>query len=376
MALKEIQLGNDKIQKIGENAKAPNDLFREVNSLSKVGAEKSRIGNVKNLFRDHIVTLHSSFTRHTTLYMLLPWAEDGSLFDLWKKVKSVDASLEWLLHQVVGLVGGLHLLHSMGYRHGDLKPDNILVFTEKPPEPEGELDEDCGFLKSYQLDDGRFAIVKQSCLGDLVISDFDTANSGYFEWARWRISQAHSAHRVSAAPRYEPPQAHYNHPDDISDDIWSLGCVLLEFIIWKWHGMEGFQRFHDEAGSRRVDKFWKLVDDDPKLHPVVEEWMRDLDTSMSASLANDLANYLRKLLGVVRHNMLVVETFQSPDSRAGPYRSDSANLLDKFLSDEDLGGDWHHFDPGGISPNFPPLGRIRMRGDDYTRWQDLNHDVL
>lgn len=123
-------------------------------------------------------------------------------------------------------------VHQIHGRHGDLKPENILWF------------------KSYDE-------TGQDCLGVLKISDFGLTR---FHGTR---SKSH-VESVAVSPTYRPPEFDIASIVSQSFDIWSLGCVLLEFVTWYLLGGEGVDKFSkkritDDERQIREDVFFNFV---------------------------------------------------------------------------------------------------------------------
>lgn len=183
----------------------------------------------------HLIRLLMAFKHGEKYYLLFRWA-DGNLVDLWKKHRLSPASLSdtrWLIQQSLGIAHGLRKIHchsswdrtdfngSAYYngknrgRHGDIKPENILCF---------ENDEDTKH--------------------DLVISDFG-------------LTRFHSPDSVSRATNagcsqtYRAPEFDIGKKLSPKYDIWSLGCLYLEFLTWF---LLGFQETrHNFVNSRHAD---------------------------------------------------------------------------------------------------------------------------
>jgi serine/threonine protein kinase len=99
-------------------------------------------------------------------------------------------------------------------RHGDIKPENILLFSD-PDEP----------------------------LGRLVLSDF---GSGQFN-SRASASQVPNE-RARQTRMYQPPESDIEGGTiSRSSDIWTLGCVFLEFTTWL---LGGYSLVEDFENSR------------------------------------------------------------------------------------------------------------------------------
>lgn len=105
-------------------------------------------------------------------------------------------------------------------RHGDLKPENILWFK-----PDGVSDD----------------------RGTLKISDF-----GLTRFHR----SADGQHREQRhTPTYRAPEYDLNRGISTQAyDIWSLGCVFLEFITWYLHGIHGVDDVFTEVRTMNGPK--------------------------------------------------------------------------------------------------------------------------
>ncbi|KAI1331995.1 kinase-like protein [Xylariaceae sp. FL0255] len=177
-------------------------------------------------FRDpghpHIIKLLATYCIGRDCYMMFPWADDD-LKTFWRQVpppKPLASTSQWMLEQCIGIAQGLQAVHSshpapqserldVNGRHGDVTPQNILRFV---PQPGGE-----------------------SCqLGTLKISDFGLA----------RFHREESSYRPFS--RDFCCTLTYSAPDDLNSrswDIWQLGCIYLEFLIWLLLGWDGIAQF-------------------------------------------------------------------------------------------------------------------------------------
>ncbi|KAJ0116630.1 hypothetical protein J7T55_009780 [Diaporthe amygdali] len=114
-------------------------------------------------------------------------------------------------------------------RHGDIKPENILWF----PATRMSRSKDQGILK----------------LADFGVADFSTKNEFEVDFNRRR-------HQFLAqSPTYRSPENDFEDPRiGSSYDIWSLGCVYLEFIAWWFGRWKLVKKFADERTDD--DQFW------------------------------------------------------------------------------------------------------------------------
>lgn len=244
------------------NSESENHFRLEVTALMKIRAKQ----------KSHLVDVLTTFKYDNKYHLLFRWACGGNLSSLWEdsKEKLTRDTVCWIAQQCWGLADGLDGIHNAKLsvhevnqvqqpstgppsptagkswfsalrtdqkdcgRHGDIKPPNILWFKQ---------------------DENKYG------LGALKISDFG-------------LTTFHTALTTQASPRdqngctwtYAPPE--YDLKEDISRpfDIWSLGCVYLEFITWALLGPAGIQTFRDkrlnERGDRpkmKFDNFYSLL---------------------------------------------------------------------------------------------------------------------
>lgn len=185
--------------------------------------------------------------------LFFPWAE-GNLLQFWKRItpRADTFWVRWMAKQFAGLASVIKLIHgpmkaafgttdppaANGYlhrpeerqstrygRHGDVKPENILYF-----------------LGSENDDDTDHTIVGGP-KGILKMSDFGLAAF------HSKVSQEVRASRTGRSLTYRGPE-HDRELVTAEADLWSFGCVLLEFLVWYQHGIEGVIRF----GQNRLEE--------------------------------------------------------------------------------------------------------------------------
>ena len=189
-----------------------------------------------------MVRLLATFKHRGSLYLLFNWADGGNLRDLWMSNPDPNDPLVpiWMADQCLGLVKALHVMHThavdgmntTGYRHGDLKPENILCFRLSSNGP----------AKLQQW--------------NLRISDFGST--------RIQARQPTRPSRLTGTATYRPPEC------DLTDgrisasyDIWTLGCLFLEFTTWYLTGCDGvINEFPRSRSQEMPQKGFMSVEDD------------------------------------------------------------------------------------------------------------------
>jgi len=171
---------------------------------------------MKDLHCPHLIQAIAYYERDKRHFFIFPWAEIGNLRNYWNlRTPTTDKSyLEWVFTQLIGLAEAIKLFHLMrNCRHGDMKPENILCFGG----------------------DGN----GQNVHGRLVITDFGLAK--IHKNATSARHEATSTRGVTIL--YAPPECNSKQPRSRRYDIWSLGCMYLEFVIWLLWGNEVLENF-------------------------------------------------------------------------------------------------------------------------------------
>jgi serine/threonine protein kinase len=200
---------------------------------------------------------------------LFPWAEHGNLKEFWKteKVRPLKnpEMMGWMLKQMRGLCHALSILHDANRRHGDIKPENILLFEE-------------GDYK-----------------GTLRIADVGLAKF-HPEATERRILLKEITKTMTGTTRYLSPE--FVHKDQIPRvfDVWALGCVFTEFLIWTLHGYDRLFDFRKASCAH----FWDEVNGTFVIHAEVRTWISNIKQVLRGS-----ETALESLLGLVELHMLV-----------------------------------------------------------------------
>ncbi|KUJ21644.1 kinase-like protein [Mollisia scopiformis] len=165
-------------------------------------------------------------------------------------------------------------------RHGDIKPENILWSNELS----GSGNE--GILQLTDMGLGRFHRLE--------------SRSGI------------DATGLSGSPTYAPPEVCLEKKISRSYDMWSLGCVFMEFVTWLVEGKEQIYQF---ASARNLlvgedtydDLYYTIItQDNGSKHAVVRQsvidWFKHLKEQARCS------DMLKDVLDVVETGMLVINS--------------------------------------------------------------------
>jgi serine/threonine protein kinase len=251
---------------------------------------------------EHITPYLASWTQNGTFYMLFPLAISNlrTLLDR-KLAKDLDEPfMLWLISQLAGLADGVRKIHNIGGRsgstvlsrihkpvsgkarigfHHDLRPENILLFKKTNA--------------SYQT---------------LRISDFGSANfrhlpSGVLTDSRRSIK---TRGLFDGDPSYGAPESGAVEGTSRPYDIWSLGCIFLEIILWVFREdlndftFERLTNSRDRTIKSQGSAFWyKTSNGEPKLKPAVTLRLTQLiQRCAGRGSFEDLVSIIRRMLSL------------------------------------------------------------------------------
>lgn len=190
-----------------------------------------------NVRHRHLVVCYLCFECARSLYFVMDLAK-GNLDDFMKTYPLGNTNtdgiastvsgvnIEWLLRQMHGLAGALAAIHqpsenSIGWHH-DIKPQNILYYGE-----EGHVWGKDGYFE-FRITDWTTAKIRPKP-SDYTIGSTDTG---------W--------------PAYLPEET-LRGPTACEPDIWSLGCVFLELLIWFNKGFDALDNgLQSDLGFRQL----------------------------------------------------------------------------------------------------------------------------
>lgn len=233
----------------------------------------------------------ATYTRGDALCFVFPWANGGNLREFWASADQAYRTSDlvlWVLSQLYGLAGGLNALYGENCRHGDLKPENILRFTDNQER------------------------------GTLLIADMGLTR---FHVAVTQVRQARQAKTatIPGTRRYEPPEVDDRMAEKARSrdyDVWSMGCIFLEFLIWLLEGQASLEEFN-EPGNFQY--FWENHEGAFKVHSAVESRINRIaqiigcDDPNTDTASKDLHNLIRNRLLKVK---LLGDGWPKNESRA------------------------------------------------------------
>ncbi|RYP56628.1 hypothetical protein DL769_009898 [Monosporascus sp. CRB-8-3] len=224
--------------------------------------EISQVANALN--HDYIVRRIAAFKKGEKRYFMSPWADGGNLQEFWEKNNVPELSAERMketISQLHGLAEAIFKFSTENIRHGDIKPENILVFHG------GE-----------------------KWMGTLKIADLGLAKQ----------------HTVATQQR------HCGTTRTGAYDSWPMECIMLELLIWLLYVYNELTRFRvrlegNPDGSepaRRTPFFkeeWGNQGRAARVHHVVEHWMDHISRDQEC----DGETAMKDLLDIIRAKVRV-----------------------------------------------------------------------
>jgi serine/threonine protein kinase len=284
VAIKEIK----ELKEVKGGMDPPSTDEEEVNKEWE--AEARFLDEISGLNHQNIIQRLAAIKRGKKRYFMFQWADGGSLGDFWKDNPrpNLDPGLiKEIVMQLRGLADALYALHTYkgSYRHGDLKPENILRFKDA------------------------------TYVGVLKIAGMGRA--GHHTALTYMRPQTITRYQPV---RYEPPEVVTHSEESRSRlyDIWSMGCITLEFLVWLLYGYNDLMKFNDSIKSsvEESSPYFKVGNDNvAHVHPVVRACMEHIFKDPECT-GNGGNTAIRDLLDIVKTNLLVVHLPQRASNLA------------------------------------------------------------
>jgi serine/threonine protein kinase len=268
----------------------------------------------------HLIKLLATYEMGKKYHLMFPYA-NANLRRYWEDhpTPGFDRhTVLWSLKQMSGIASGLQLIHDFRVtvplsvpgagtidirlgkgkglgqlkvqkgeqwfgRHGDIKPENVLWFARDQYSPHPHP------------------------MGVLQIADFGL---GRFHGRDSRSGV--NPETIISSPTYEPPECKMHLPVSRAYDIWSLGCIYLEFITWVLRGSPAIDAFADFRGRDATDtginddNFFTIVNEEGTLKANVREgvlaWSEQLHADKNCS------KLIHDLLDLTMSELLVIES--------------------------------------------------------------------
>lgn len=266
----------------------------------------------------------------------------------------------WLTRQFRGLAEALKGIHDLsgagtlqsamdlathpkserraGYHH-DLKPENILFYKET---------------------------------GNFEISDFGSGKVHTYRSGSYNSPWSHGT------VTYEPPEAVTEGGISRPYDMWSLGCVFLEMLIWAVLGYQSVKEFGDKRLERRYpgsltdwledDAFWQMLPNgDIILRKAVEDMIKTLGEAVLEQRDQPFEKIfnlvIRMLDPVKKRRILALDLYDTLDRIYKQKKFDLESAKDGFVPDSN---DMQERSPAMLRLSMDPPDRRSPQIPDGT----------
>lgn len=287
--------------------------------------EARALDDINGLNHEHIIKCIAAVRMGNNRYFMFPWANGGSLRDFWEATPEQTPNADIIRQAIMqfrGLADALYHLHNFegeaiaqdgevptgkitdvkvqveeaavmdeasnqSIRHGDLKPENILRFLSDQTSMDPSMDKrtHLGVLKLADMGLAKRHVV--------ATQDRNCLTSTRYGTIRYEAPEAVIALKGQGRSRLY--------------DIWSMGCITLELIIWILYGNKALDGFYKQLkGDSQETQFFEIQEDGTgaKVHRVVRQWMDHIQKT-DPECAQDSA--IRDLLELVRTKLLIVD---------------------------------------------------------------------
>lgn len=270
--------------------------------------------------------------------MIFEWADGGNLQNLWERspqkpvlcAKYIKEACE----QIYGLADALNTAHyldtenSYSIRHGDLKPANILCFKST------------GHFPTLKIAD--WGLAKEHAQRTELRLYASTARYGTKRYEAPEVKKAFDTALLAVRDERKPQD-----PRSRLSDIWAMGCIVLEFLIWLLYGNDELVRFKSSIPDKEL--FFEKQHGEEKLLPVVQEWISHMELEPLCGEGTALGD----LLECVQRGLLV---FNLPLHKGSRPSTPSSNSSDQPPSDSDS-----QIDVDSFQVRVTPAEDVRVR---------------
>ncbi|KAI0107272.1 hypothetical protein GGR51DRAFT_571210 [Nemania sp. FL0031] len=219
---------------------------------SDADQEAKALERIRNRPNVHLIKAIAYIqTEKMEFSFVFPWAEHGNLWELWANQERAPRDRDYFVRvfrQLTCLASAIDELSNMELRHGDLKPGNIVCFQTDDGLPIKIGKEHNTMVRLVIIDAGLAKIHEE---GTECRSGTDT--------------------KVSTR-RYAAPELEIPPPNGLSRrfDVWSMGCILLEFAIWLIDGQDKLEGFPADTKQHEKFKFFVTKPNHDSLSPSEE----------------------------------------------------------------------------------------------------------
>jgi len=199
-----------------------------MNKLSQIMAERDILSEGNNVW---VVGMNFSFQDQKFLYLIMEYCPGGDFMTILMREDML--SIEWTRFYMAELCEAINSVHSLGYVHRDIKPDNILI------DKTGHVKlSDFGLSKKFSE---NTKTPGSSMLGVMTAAPPKQTQkpSDRNEYKRKRRELLYS---TVGTPDYMAPEILAQKGYTLSVDWWSLGVIMYECLV-------GYPPFYNEEND-------------------------------------------------------------------------------------------------------------------------------
>jgi serine/threonine protein kinase len=299
---------------------------------------------IQNRQHRHLIQRYASIKQGNNYYLLLEWADGGTLSALFRKLRQPESHamarslVRELIEQYRGISSALETLHretkrqsfsvdtGQSYREFTVGGDNHVEATDEP----GSIDSlsHTGLTPVNTLVGGTNGADSSDQGGHFRHGDVKPANIlvfpeagkllGILKLADLGLAKNHTrATRYREDPsttkfvtrRYEAPEACLGQKWSRKFDVWSFGCILLETVIWLLYGQDELDAFIDRARPLLLEQsspYYTVQDNEAKVNSVALDTMNYvIENDPECQVQEDSA--IKDLILLTREHLLKVD---------------------------------------------------------------------
>ncbi|EXL90465.1 serine/threonine protein kinase [Fusarium odoratissimum NRRL 54006] len=355
--------------------------------------EANALFQIAELRHKHLISQATAFKQGERRFIMLEWANGGTLRDIWQTESHDRSFLDGnkvmrVLEELTGLASALSRLHGTNTRTKTAKATSAdrtkkgATSRSKTIFSQGQGDGDGNRLtvpkirfEGVSSDDGddssdnaeeqhwrhgdlkpenilHFKDEKSPWLGTLKIADLGLAKQHVFATTQ---RQDPTRQRYTTS-HYEAPEVittmNSRVPRSRRYDIWSMGCIIFEYMIWLLYGYEeGLRSFYNEEkdiNTHQETLYFTadLTTRQAQVSDVARSWISHiLDVDPECNRATP--SVIRDLVVLVRDKLLVVDLPQGSMSQddikicrasADDLERSLKNIKRMAIDDEQKGG--------------------------------------
>ncbi|ETI20037.1 hypothetical protein G647_09052 [Cladophialophora carrionii CBS 160.54] len=321
---KEIRIAIKEITNIAGSAHEAEKVWKR---------EARALEMISYLNHPHLIRRIAAISRAEKYYFLFEWADGGTLRDFWESESRPELTADRvreIVEQLHGLAKAVEALHKyVGNQtsparvshirdakedHNGALPSNAPAITLNDADSlvESEEDDDkpsrTGHFRHGDLKPDNILRFNRhgSWLGTLQVADLGLAK----QHRRDTIQRRQATTQKYGTIQYEPPEVVTDRygPRSRLYDMWAMGCIILETIIWLLYGLDALNKFLNTKISTQSENtlYYTIRGGRAEVSGLVTSLMKDIlenDPECNASSGSALGDLIR----LVADKLLLVD---------------------------------------------------------------------